>query len=60
MDDEDDIDHEVSAGRLSIRVGRDQEVEVSYDGGPIPVTSIDIDDVSLERLVSQPRTLRDQ
>ena len=60
MDDEDDIELEAPAGRLSIRVGRDQEVEVTYDGDPIPVTSIDIDEVSLERLASQPRTLRDQ
>ena len=60
MDDEDDIDLEAPAGRLSIRVGRDQEVEVTYDGDPIPVTSIDVDEVSLERLASQPRTLRGQ
>ena len=43
---------------ITIAVDRDGTQHVAFDGVPLPVRSISIDPVSLERLSDQPRTVR--
>lgn len=45
---------------LRIRVDRDGSLDVSLAGVPLPVASIDIDDVSIDRLQRTPLTQRDR
>jgi hypothetical protein len=63
MDEE--FDEDEAAGEelledapLQIRVERTGDLDVKYDGAPLPVGSIDIDAVSLSRLERQPGRVR--
>lgn len=57
--DEPELD-EHAARNIAIRISRDGEITVTYDGDLVPVSSIDIDRASLDRLAAQPKTVRDQ
>lgn len=45
------------AGELAIRIERDGELVVTYDGEPVPVSSIEIDPISLRRLEGRRKRL---
>lgn len=45
---------------LRIRIERDGSLDVSLAGVPLPVASIDIDDITIERLRRTPLTQRDR
>jgi len=57
MDEDEDFEPEPEP--LRIRALRDGSLDVTLGGIPIEVSTVDIDEATIERLQKMPRTVRD-